>query len=91
MLLYGIAMMPLCEGTREHVKESLQTWFADKPGAAGTATAELNAKVMVYMAKHGPSRGYHSQCNKSCYVCKGEDKAVAGQVFEVKGLEIQFT
>ncbi|KAL7539319.1 hypothetical protein ACHAWF_011396 [Thalassiosira exigua] len=82
-------MMPLCEGTREHVKGSLQTWFTDDLGAAGTA--ELNAEVMAYMAKHDPPRGYHLQCDKSWYVCEGEDEAVARQTFEAKGLEIQLT
>ncbi|KAL7536222.1 hypothetical protein ACHAWF_005400 [Thalassiosira exigua] len=40
-VLEGIAMMPLCKGAWEHVKGSLQTWFADDLGAAGKA--KLNA------------------------------------------------
>ncbi|KAL7540686.1 hypothetical protein ACHAWF_006753 [Thalassiosira exigua] len=91
MFLYGIGMMPLCEGVCEHVADadSLQTWFADNLGAMGTA--EYNAKVMAYMAEKGPRRGYFTQCNKSWYVCKGEGEAVARCAFEERGLEIRFT
>ncbi|KAL7550338.1 hypothetical protein ACHAWF_013740 [Thalassiosira exigua] len=68
MSLYRIGMMPLCEGERDYVADSLQTWFADDLGAAGMA--EYNVKVMACIAENGPRRGYFSQCDKSWYVCK---------------------
>ncbi|KAL7535376.1 hypothetical protein ACHAWF_005148 [Thalassiosira exigua] len=52
--------------------------------------AEYNVQVMVYIAAHGPQRGYFSQYDKSWYVCKGEDKAVARRAFEEKGILIRF-
>ncbi|KAL7546005.1 hypothetical protein ACHAWF_009350 [Thalassiosira exigua] len=50
MFLYGIGLMPLCEGSRNHVAQSIQTWFSDDLGATGTA--EYKFKVMTCAASH---------------------------------------
>ena len=89
MYSYGIGLMPLCEQMREAVPTALQTYYADDAAAAGKARA--NAKCLKFLVEKGPKYGYYSEVEKSWYVCKAEDEAVAQQEFAALNLNIKFT
>ncbi|KAL7553518.1 hypothetical protein ACHAWF_016791 [Thalassiosira exigua] len=62
MFLYGNAMMPLCKGARDHLAESLQTWFLDDLGAAGNHFFDTKVKRKnqgpVVLKCMSPSKNY---------------------------------
>ena len=89
MFSFGVGTMPLCEKMRQAVPEALQPWYADDAGAAGKARA--GARCLEYLVEHGPKYGYYSEVEKSWYVCKKEDEAIARREFAARKLKIKFT
>ena len=89
MILYGIGLMPLAEQMKATIPEALQPWYADDAAAAGEAVH--NARCMNFLVENGPRYGYFPEPEKSHYICKGEDEAVARAAFAEFGLTINYT
>ncbi|KAL7523344.1 hypothetical protein ACHAXR_000135, partial [Thalassiosira sp. AJA248-18] len=81
--------MPLAEQMRTEIPTVLQTWFADDMAGAGSAAH--NAECLDFLMKKGPRYGYFPEPEKSWYICKGEDEAVARAAFASFGINIQYT
>ena len=63
------------------VPDALAPAYADDTAAAGKAVH--NVACLSYLMRHGPRYGYFLDPEKSWYVCKAEDEAVALQAFEI--------
>lgn len=88
MLIYGIALMPLCEELARAYPEVLRLWFADD--AAKVGSARLNAQCLAFLVEHGPKYGYFPKPEKSFHVCKEEDEEVAKAEFQRLDLDLRF-
>ena len=88
MLIYGIALMPLCEELAERFPGVLRLWFADD--AAKVGSARFNAQCLAFLVEHGPKYGYFPKPEKSFHVCKEVDEEVAMEEFQSRGLDVQF-
>ena len=88
-VIYGTGMLPLGEGMRAAIPQTLQPWFADDSASAGKA--RHNAACLKYLMKHGPRYGYHINPGKSWYICKEEVEEEARAAFAEHNLKIQFT
>ena len=89
MNAYAVGTLPLVHDTRAEIPQALQPWFSDNPGGAGKA--KLNAECMEYFVIHGPQVGYYLEQKKSWYICKAKDEEFTMQVFDEKGLTIQYS
>jgi len=89
MQAYGIAQLSLCISMNAMVPGALQPWYADDATSVGTAAD--NTRCLAFLVENGPKCGYHPQPEKSWYVCKAEDGAVAKEEFEKLDLPIRVT
>ena len=88
-VIYGVGMLPLAEGMRVAIPQTLQPWFADDSASAGRAAH--NAACLNYLIENGPRYGYYPNPAKSWYICKEEDEPKALAAFEQFNLPIQMT
>ena len=61
--------------------------YADDIASVGKA--EHNAECLAFLCREGPKYGYFPSPEKSFYVSKGEDEAVARQAFETLDRHLQ--
>ena len=85
----GISTLTLEHDTRAAIPQTLQPWFAHDAGAVDKA--KHSTECLEYLVIHGPLFGYYPEPSKSWYICKAEDKTVARQAFEERGLHIKYT
>ena len=86
MMRLEIALLPLCKRMLLEVALGFQPLFADDLGAVGRA--EHSAQCLAYLMNHGPKYGYYPLPEKSWYICKVEDEAVAKEAFVTQGLKL---
>ena len=82
-------MLPLAEGMRKAIPESLQPWFAHNSSSGGKAIH--NAACLNYLLEHGPRYGYFPSPSKSWYICKEIDEPAAIDAFAQFNLPIKMT
>jgi hypothetical protein len=88
MILYSVALMPLVEHVRRFEPDALTPWYANDAAAVGQA--ESCAKSLWFLSVYGPIYGYYAEPEKSYYIRKEEDEAMAKCAFYSYGLKVIF-
>ena len=88
MVLYGLALLPLCDTLRRYDREVLQPWYADDAAMHGKASRA--ARVLRELCRIGTHRGYYPEPAKSWFVCTEAEEPAARKVFEEAGMAMQF-
>ena len=86
MMRLRITLLPLCKHMLLELAHGFQPWFADDLRAVGRA--EHSAQCLAYLMNHGPKYGYYPLPEKSWYICKVDDEAVAKEAFVTQGLKL---
>lgn len=89
---YGVGMVPLLKKVRDVTyleEDTTMSGYADDIRATGTASQ--SATVLEHLVEWGPSFGYHPKPEKSFFVCDAKDEAAARDIFNARGLSIQYS
>ena len=70
MVLYGLALLPTAEATREADPGVLQQWYVYN--AAMWRPVRRNAKLLRALMEKGPFHGYFPELEKSWHICAEE-------------------
>ena len=80
MVLYGLALVPLAKHLRSEVPEITSPFYADDSAFSGPVSKIY--KAMKVLEKHGPSRGYYPEPNKSILICPATHRQRAQDVLQ---------